>query len=180
MAAIDIQTLVAVALGFFVIGMVKLSIVLLTNFKRRWKLQEISKGIESYWKEPHFLYGNLKEIPKNVKDRIDTMLERSQQCTNTKRMWIGPLECIITMMNPEYIKLVLANADTKENLLYGFLKHWLGDGLLISGGEKWTRHRRLLTPAFHFEILRPYVKLSVESTDVFLVKTFTLAFQLSY
>ena len=32
------------------------------------------------------------------------------------------------------------------------------------------RHRRLLTPAFHFEILRPYVKISVDSTYTFLVR----------
>ena len=65
-------------------------------------------------------------------------------------------------------------ADAKDSIIHGFIKHWLGDGLLLSGGEKWMRHRRLLTPAFHFEILRPYVKLFVDSTNIFLVNYTTL------
>uniref|UniRef100_A0A8C4Y6F4 Uncharacterized protein n=1 Tax=Gopherus evgoodei TaxID=1825980 RepID=A0A8C4Y6F4_9SAUR len=40
-----------------------------------------------------------------------------------------------------------------------------GDGLLLSNGAKWVRHRRMLTPAFHFDILKPYVKIFNQSTD---------------
>ncbi|CAC5386836.1 CYP4B1 [Mytilus coruscus] len=53
---------------------------------------------------------------------------------------------------------------------YRYLRDWIGDGLLISDGKKWERNRRLLTPGFHFEILKPYVEVYNSVTDIFLEK----------
>ena len=42
----------------------------------------------------------------------------------------------------------------------------LGDGLLLSAGDKWSHHRRMLTPAFHFNILKPYMKIFNDSVNI--------------
>eukprot|EP00058_Branchiostoma_floridae_P027882 XP_002613373.1 hypothetical protein BRAFLDRAFT_68359 [Branchiostoma floridae] len=68
-------------------------------------------------------------------------------------MHSGPLLTHCSVYHPDYVKTVMARA---------------GDGLLTSAGPKWFRNRRLLTPGFHFEILKPYVRLFSESTNAML------------
>nr|XP_056706797.1 ultra-long-chain fatty acid omega-hydroxylase [Euleptes europaea] len=83
--------------------------------------------------------------------------------------WIGPFLPILSLVHPDYIKpIATASVDVapKDELFYGFLKPWLGDGLLLSSGKKWGRHRRMLTPAFHFDILKPYLKIFNRSTNI--------------
>uniref|UniRef100_H2Y7P3 Uncharacterized protein n=1 Tax=Ciona savignyi TaxID=51511 RepID=H2Y7P3_CIOSA len=42
---------------------------------------------------------------------------------------------------------------------YRFIRSWIGDGLLTSKGSKWFRNRRLLTPAFHYKVLKSYSEI---------------------
>ena len=47
----------------------------------------------------------------------------------------------------------------------------LGKGLLAHpGGKEWERNRHILTPAFHFDILKDYVNVFNEVVDDFLVR----------
>ncbi|KAG8517323.1 Docosahexaenoic acid omega-hydroxylase CYP4F3 [Galemys pyrenaicus] len=92
--------------------------------------------------------------------------------------WVGPWHAVIRIFHPTFIKPVLfapADIAPKDALFYHFLKPWLGDGLLLSAGDKWSHHRRLLTPAFHFNILKPYVKIFNDSVNVMHAKWKKLA-----
>uniref|UniRef100_A0A8D1HRB0 Uncharacterized protein n=1 Tax=Sus scrofa TaxID=9823 RepID=A0A8D1HRB0_PIG len=43
-------------------------------------------------------------------------------------------------------------------------------GLLLLNGQTWFQRRRMLTPAFHYDILKPYVGLMAKSVQVMLDK----------
>ncbi|NWI53014.1 CP4FN protein, partial [Calyptomena viridis] len=85
-------------------------------------------------------------------------------------LWWGlPWLPILRLFHPSTLRPLLsasAFVAPKDEFSYGFLKPWLGDGLLLSRGHKWARHRRLLTPAFHGDVLRGYLGIFNQSTHV--------------
>nr|XP_026484586.1 cytochrome P450 4C1-like [Vanessa tameamea] len=73
----------------------------------------------------------------------------------------------IHIYNPNDIETVITKC-TKKYKPYTFLRRWLGDGLLISNGSKWQYRRKLLTQAFHFDVLRKYARTFADEAEVFM------------
>ncbi|CAB3256532.1 unnamed protein product [Arctia plantaginis] len=84
------------------------------------------------------------------------------------RIWIPPFGAVL-IYNPEDIETVISGTKYNDkSLIYGFLTPWLRDGLLLSSGSKWQERRKILTPAFHFNILRQYFLIIEENSQRFL------------
>lgn len=47
----------------------------------------------------------------------------------------------------------------KKHRVYDFLKPWLGNGLITGSKEYWRKHRKIITPAFHFKILEQFIEI---------------------
>ncbi|XP_066298513.1 cytochrome P450 4A4-like [Branchiostoma lanceolatum] len=116
----------------------------------------------------HWLLGHLVLLAKGELEFDRIGQEWAIQYPHSYIFKHGPLDGTLSVNHPDYIKAVLQRPDKKDERIYGLLRPWLGDGLLTTSGAKWFRNRRLLTPGFHFEVLRPYVKLFSDSTNVML------------
>ncbi|XP_035699768.1 cytochrome P450 4F22-like isoform X1 [Branchiostoma floridae] len=116
----------------------------------------------------HWLLGHLVFFAKGEREFERIFLEFAIRYPHVCIYMNGPLDSSLSVHHPDYIKAVLQRPDKKDERVYGLLRPWLGDGLLTTSGAKWFRNRRLLTPGFHFEVLRPYVKLFSDSTNVML------------
>lgn len=70
------------------------------------------------------------------------------------KAWLGPI-CLIDVRNPEYVKKVL-NSDKAIDRA-AFYSFPYKTGLLISGGDLWRRHRKILNPAFSYSKVNKFL-----------------------
>lgn len=121
----------------------------------------------------YFLFHNAFEFigksPKQLFDWIEIMSNK-----------LGPVYQF-TLDPFDNGTVVVSNVKVAEGILssqklidkgddYELLKSWLGDGLLNSTGKKWHQRRKIITPAFHFQILEKFVEIMDEQGKVFIKK----------
>ena len=123
---------------------------------------------------PHPLWGTMKIMPpdeEGIRKWYEYNLEHPDERVTLLR--IGPCLHLVIVSYPEEVgELMCMNQTTlpKDDLIYGILRSYLGDGLLISNFEKWQTRRKMLTPGFHYDILKPYVPMYNDIVEVFLNK----------
>ncbi|CAF4793884.1 unnamed protein product [Pieris macdunnoughi] len=72
----------------------------------------------------------------------------------------------VHVFNPNDAEIVMSTMKHHEkSIIYKFFKQWLHDGLLVSKGSKWQDRRKILTSAFHFNILRKYFLIIEENNQ---------------
>lgn len=82
------------------------------------------------------------------------------------RMWMG-IYPEIRIAKAEYVEKILSTTKhIEKSYAYEFVRPWLGDGLLISKGSRWHKHRKIITPTFHFSILDGFCDVFAEQSEV--------------
>lgn len=72
---------------------------------------------------------------------------------------------IIGLTDPQDIEIILGSSvHLEKSVEYRYFQPWLGDGLLITSGDKWRRHRKAIAPTFHMSILKTFVPLFYQNS----------------
>uniref|UniRef100_A0A915JWX6 Cytochrome P450 n=1 Tax=Romanomermis culicivorax TaxID=13658 RepID=A0A915JWX6_ROMCU len=96
-----------------------------------------------------------------------------QDSPKMMRLWLM-WQPYVAIYGPEEAEIILtSNKHINKSYIYEFLHPWMGLGLLTSYAEKWRPRRKLLTPTFHYDILKDFVDVFNQQAKV-LVKLLEL------
>ncbi|CAN1795302.1 Cytochrome P450 CYP749A22 [Linum perenne] len=165
-----------------------LVLIIISFFNRAWwtpiRIQSRmrSQGIKG---PPYrFFHGNTTEIFQMRSQSTETPMELSHHIfprllphvySWTKLygknylQWYGSRAQLV-VTEPELIKEVLTsrNGDYEKEAFSAFMRDLIGDGLVVSRGEKWVKMRRLANHAFHGESLKGMVPAVIASVEMML------------
>uniref|UniRef100_A0A663M740 CP4B1 protein n=1 Tax=Athene cunicularia TaxID=194338 RepID=A0A663M740_ATHCN len=146
-----------------VLGIIFVLLKVIQFYQERKKL---IKALEAFPGPPkHWLYGH----NHLVRRELGSIVSWGEEYAYAFPRWFGPVLPSLIIHHPEYAKSILGRMG-KSLLGAPLLFVSPGKGLLILNGTKWFHHRKLLTPAFHYDVLKSYVDLMSDSVKVMLDK----------
>uniref|UniRef100_A0A667HUF1 Cytochrome P450 family 4 subfamily A member 11 n=1 Tax=Lynx canadensis TaxID=61383 RepID=A0A667HUF1_LYNCA len=148
-----------------VVSLLGLALLLLKAAQLYLHSQWLLKVVQRFPPPPsHWLFGHIQEVGRE-----------KFPCACPHWLWGTEVELVV--YDPDYMKVILGRSDPKSHGFYRLLApwivkyiepglkstFWLGYGLLLLNGQSWLKHWRRLTPAFHYDILKPYMGLMADS-----------------
>uniref|UniRef100_A0A3P9B1W5 Cytochrome P450 family 4 subfamily F member 8 n=2 Tax=Haplochromini TaxID=319058 RepID=A0A3P9B1W5_9CICH len=121
------------------------------------KLSCFSKPQTRSWLLGHL--GKMQSTEEGLQ-RVDDLV---QTYKHSCCWFLGPFYHLVRLFHPDYVKpllmapVLIEHRKYRKELFLQTLFFLSGNSVLISNGEVWSRKRRLLTPAFHFDILKSYI-----------------------
>ncbi|XP_066232302.1 cytochrome P450 4A11-like [Saccopteryx leptura] len=131
--------------------------------RRQWLL----RALQEFPSPPsHWLFGHHQEFQTGQELQQFQKWVEKFPCACPRWLWGSKVNVIV--YDPDYMKVILGRSEPKDYNENRLLAPWIGYGLLLLNGQTWSQHRQMLTPAFHSDILKPYVEIMSDSVQVML------------
>ncbi|XP_050681338.1 cytochrome P450 4C1-like isoform X1 [Leptidea sinapis] len=115
-----------------------------------------------------FLVNNTLDVIREPVRLIRYLTHLSSKYKDIFRLRVG-LKNVVIICNPDDVQaLINGSKYNGKGFVYDFSRPWLGDGLLLSDGVKWHQRRKILTPAFHFNILKNFYSILLDNSEILL------------
>ena len=135
----------------------------LWDLYRTYKVTRNIPGMPTHW-----LRGNLDMVQQDQKTRMKFLKFVQEKKHKFVKILMGPFMPIIWVVHCQPVHKIVKFEKPED--VYTYMRPWLGDGLVTSQQPKNKRHRRMITPAFHHDILKGYVPVINSCLEIFLKK----------
>uniref|UniRef100_A0A1A9WWX2 Cytochrome P450 n=1 Tax=Glossina brevipalpis TaxID=37001 RepID=A0A1A9WWX2_9MUSC len=116
------------------------------------------------------MVGNIQMLSKLKPENLLLSLRNFREIYDQSfRLWLGP-ELWVFLHTPQETRDVLNNRNLSRPQAFQYLNALIGNGLLISEGNHWSMHRRILEPAFNINILNTFSESISLHTDILINK----------
>ncbi|KAJ8675053.1 hypothetical protein QAD02_010839 [Eretmocerus hayati] len=109
--------------------------------------------------------GNLHLLNVNLVRMAQLLDEWADRYYPVYRLWVGS-KAVIHIRHPDDCEtLLMSSKHLNKEFGYEHFYPWMKRGLLTSDAGKWHERRKILTPAFHFNILKKYLEITNEQGE---------------
>uniref|UniRef100_A0A182PZ83 Uncharacterized protein n=1 Tax=Anopheles epiroticus TaxID=199890 RepID=A0A182PZ83_9DIPT len=146
-----------------------LVVLVVRELRERKRLRHIASHFQG--PKPHWLLGYLPLFPANdIPGIFETLVKLHERYGQDLFNWGLFNDHLIVVSSAANVEKVVMAKKTEKSQIYEFIEPWLGQGLLISSGEKWFHRRKIITPTFHFKILESFVTVFSQEADLLVDK----------
>ncbi|KAK5643681.1 hypothetical protein RI129_007526 [Pyrocoelia pectoralis] len=105
------------------------------------------------------IIGNALEFRGSAHEMFSRLYKHSEAVDSIMKVWVGH-KLLIFLTDPRDAEIILSShVHIDKSNEYRLFEPWLGNGLLISTGQKWKAHRKLIAPTFHLNVLKGFIEL---------------------
>ncbi|KAL7303068.1 hypothetical protein TKK_0004284 [Trichogramma kaykai] len=111
------------------------------------------------------IVGCLPRLLVPLEQHWDNVMKMANEFYPIFKLWVMHVPVVVIMTAEDAEVLLSSSKNIVKASVYDFLHGWFGTGLLTSAGAKWKQRRKILTPAFHFNVLKRYVDIAIENDE---------------
>jgi cytochrome P450 family 4 len=150
----------------FSVVVVFITWLVLFQLKNRRRNQLLSK-IPSPRKYP-IVHNAIEFVGKSPKQIFKWIEQMSNELGSVYHFTVSPFDMgKIFVRDPKIFETILTSQkNLNKTQAYQLLRPWLGEGLLVSEANKWRQRRKILNPAFHFNVLEKFVAVMEKQSNI--------------
>ncbi|KRT79166.1 cytochrome P450 [Oryctes borbonicus] len=134
---------------------------------RVWQFERYLKDIPHPPLIP--LVGNAMEFA-SATTVLNNIVKYYKKYNGNFKIYVGSQPFIFFFETKDMEFILNSSTILRKSDAYRFIQNWLGTGLLTGWGNKWKKHRKIITPAFHFQILEESVNVFNSAVDILITK----------